>query len=818
LPTGADPSEESPSADADEPQAGEGSSLALRPQSTGAGAEDDPGIEATSSADPGDGDPPPDEESAGADPAGRRPDDDAIDAGDEAALAASAEEVLRTTCYRCHGQEGVAEGGFNFVLSRERLVAGDTYVVPGKAADSYLLSRIEANEMPPAGDEPRPTQAQVALLRRWIDAGAPDFAPQEEREFISNALVLKFIRQDLEKTVPPRDHRYTRYYTLTHLYNAGFSTDELTTYRLALAKLINSLSWGRTIKIPQAIDPAETIYRIDMRDFQWDEELWKAIVSANPYGVMVDSPDGKFVRQATESQLPDIRGDWFVAAASRPPLYHRLLQLPATVPELEKVLRIDAAANIAQEKVVRAGFGDSGVSHNNRLIERHDSPYGAYWISYDFDGNTGRKDLHQHPLGPGQGDEHFEHAGGEIIFNLPNGLQGYMLADGAGHQLDKGPTSIVSDPKRPDRAVTNGVSCMSCHFRGVIVKQDTIRAHVETNRASFPNADDILALYPPQENLDRLFAEDADRFKAAVEQVGLKELTSTGEPVVNMALRFESDVDLPLASAELGLAAQEFSDGLAQFPQLARGLGPLRVPGGRIKRETFVALFAEAVTEFGLGTPLAVPDPSTAATASTSPAVDQAETPAPATASAPPANPNVRLWQDATGKFKVEGELIALNLGKVSIRKSDGTIAAVALDRLSQADQDFVLGQPAKAVDLPPGEALPSDLPPGAAPPPDLASVPGQPPVRPSAGPKPPRKGDFRPWYDELGGREYVAEFLGLRNGMVRIMQQNGIVLYLPLLGLSKVDHEFVRTRVGPAHFKRHSQAPDLKFPPLGAP
>ena len=73
------------------------------------------------------------------------------------------------------------------------------------------------------------------------------------------------------------------------------------------------------------------------------------------------------------------------ATASRPPLYHDLLQLPTTAGELERQLRLDAAIDIQQERVARAGFNGSGVSRNNRLIERHVALHGAYWRTYDFE-------------------------------------------------------------------------------------------------------------------------------------------------------------------------------------------------------------------------------------------------------------------------------------------------------------------------------------------------------------------------------------------------------------------------------------------------
>ena len=70
-----------------------------------------------------------------------------------------------------------------------------------------------------------------------------------------------------------------RYFTITHLYNAGLGEDELQTYRNALCKLANSLSWSPHITVPKPIDPAKTILRIDLRDFQWDANLWNRILT-----------------------------------------------------------------------------------------------------------------------------------------------------------------------------------------------------------------------------------------------------------------------------------------------------------------------------------------------------------------------------------------------------------------------------------------------------------------------------------------------------------------------------------------------------------
>lgn len=542
---------------------------------------------------------------------GKRPQKVAVDPQAEAApqiaeqgVAQAAETVLRKYCHRCHGEQGSNEGGFNFVLNRDRLVA-DEYVAPGNPDGSYLLKRMLEREMPPEGEEPLPREVEIAQVRQWISAGAPPVSSQPSHSFIPVEDVAQAVADDLRHT-EERSRRYARYFLVTHLVNAGAGGDELETYRHAVSKLVNSLSWKRQITRPRAIGPAGAVLRIDLRDYDWSEATWDEIVSFNPYSVVYASPAAQECYRLTQTEVPWVHGDWFVFKASRPPLYERILRIPASAAELEAMLLVNVGQNIDQETVRRAGFNSSGVSQNNRLIERHDSPHGAYWKSYDFASNTGRQNLFEHPLGPagdglaGRRQNAFVHDGGELIFNLPNGLQGYLLVDGQGKRIERGPVQIVSDPKQADRTVINGISCMSCHYAGIIRKDDEIRDPVLENRPAFPEADDILSLYPPREEMRALMDQDAERFRQAVEATG-SSISENGEPVVNMAARFRRDLDLRQSAAETGLEPGPFLAGIELAPGIQRVLGPLKVSGGTVKRDVFIDTYGALVQTLGLG-------------------------------------------------------------------------------------------------------------------------------------------------------------------------------------------------------------------------
>ena len=299
----------------------------------------------------------------------------AIAADDAKLLAQQAQTVLKTHCYRCHGQEGSIEGSMNYVTDLGKLVARKK-VVPNDLKGSRLFRRVDDGTMPPPDEQPRPSAAEVAVLKKWIEAGAPT-GDVAARTAITQGDVYAAVLADLE-TMDKRARRFQRYFTLTHLYNAGLSDEELQTYRNALAKLVNSLSWGSKIVNPVPVDANRTVLRIDLRWFVWDATTWNRVLQEYPYGVLDDSVSARAEAVGTAAKQPLVRADWFVATASRAPLYYDVLQLPVSLTELEKLLRVDAAENIRQERVARVGFNGSGISRFNRILERHDSAHGMY--------------------------------------------------------------------------------------------------------------------------------------------------------------------------------------------------------------------------------------------------------------------------------------------------------------------------------------------------------------------------------------------------------------------------------------------------------
>lgn len=523
--------------------------------------------------------------------------------GADADLAADAVAVLERHCAGCHGgaaHGGDADrGGFDHVLDARRLIA-DGQVVPYAPGESVLLQRVVAGEMPPADATSRPDAGDIDVLRRWIDSGAPppavDASAPAERAVITSDDIDRWIAADLE-AADASSRRYYRYVGVAHMYNAGAPDAELALARQGVSKLVNSLSSRRAMHVPVAVDDADTVLRIDLRALGWTRGTWDDIVELDPYATVRVTADARATYDATGTFAPYVRADWLAATAARPPLYHRILDIPETVERLQRRLRVDMAGDVTSGAAVRAGFNGSGVSQHNRVIERHAAADGYYWHSFDFANSSGRRNIFDHPVA-------FDYDGSEIIFSLPNGFQAYMLAGADGGRIDRAPTAIVTDPSRADSTVENGISCMGCHSLGLIRKDDQVRPHVEANRAAFSSrtVDDTLALYRDRAEVAALVASDRERFERALSDAGV---TADVEPINYLAAAFEAELDGARVAAELGMTVDELDQALDAATDLRRKLGTVLVAGGSVKREVFVTSFASAVRELEQGTPLA---------------------------------------------------------------------------------------------------------------------------------------------------------------------------------------------------------------------
>lgn len=564
-------------------------------------------------------------------------------------LAPRAHEILTTYCGACHGAGGSGLGGIRDILDVDALIAAGK-LIRGDPQASRLYARMvdEVAPMPPAGETRRPSADEVETVRSWIAAcGAPEGCG--DQPFITRNEVFRRIQEDLVGVDAPRA---TRYFSLVHLHNAGLCDAEIEPYRQALSKLVNSLSRGIEVVAPVPIDPERLLFRINVRDYRWQAEdfsgiqlseptfyfpdpdetmtrytnRWEMLAAQNPYAVEYLGSVAERIKADTGTPFFVLRADAFIDASSRSPLYYDILDIPrcstrfgletlACVPPaecgpgetccedcLDARLGIHVVRNIFNEVfnnaevVARAGFDTSGVSQYNRVIERHSLPHeAAFWISYDFASNEGTANISSHPLS-------FTFAGGEVIYTLPNGLQGYMLTDERGTRLNDAPPGIVQDPSQLDVVVRNGISCIGCHQAGMVPARDDIRRELcDKPSADEVDCEPIRNLYPGQDEIDKLLRRDGERFQGALGRAQVR--LDTEEPVLASFHAFGKAIGVRRAAAELELPEEELRAELAALPA---DLQVLR--DGQLRREVFSASFGLSACLLRIGRTRCCPD------------------------------------------------------------------------------------------------------------------------------------------------------------------------------------------------------------------
>lgn len=498
-------------------------------------------------------------------------------------------------------------------------------------ASVHVLSAAEYSDGVPQGagspgadkNQQPFSQDELNLIDQW---SANTGSGQSQRQFIGLESTLKLILSDLESQ-PPTSRPYLRYLTVANLYNVsgidGKPTESdanIEKYRVAISKLLNCLSQSPRITPAITIDPSRTLLRFDLRDYQMTPEVWEKIVNYNPYGIAGSSPSlEERIRTLTGSRQAYLRADWFLFAASQPPLYDEILHLPQTEKELEGELGLDSFANLRAGRAIRAGVSLSEVSRNDRILERHQigSYPGVFWMTYDFESGgsgLGRRPALA-PIGPIEArltqnrKLAFKQDASEVLFQLPNGLVAGFLAGPNGTRLDFAPTIIIQDKThiaRNDATVVSGISCIVCHSQGFEVPSemsltkfaDQLKPKV-LDRAGTQDRAIIEQLYPKAEVIRAEIETDANRFREVMQQA---QAGYHGEdPIRALYQRYSRGIAEEEVSAEFWTDEKRLLETLDRSEDPALHVLATKIKSGLpIEREGLLAAFGKVVQELGL--------------------------------------------------------------------------------------------------------------------------------------------------------------------------------------------------------------------------
>jgi len=509
-------------------------------------------------------------------------------------IESAANVVLDKHCRSCHGPGQRNDRTFPMHDIGDMAI-DPTAIIPGDPDKSPLYASIALNRMPlgtkltaaeldaikawivALGEVPTAAPAEPVVAAP-VDTAPLPLAPPTAAEIDLPRFVGGDFTQlslaavsDLQ-AMDERDRVYMRFFSFADTplpkvdcMMQGKMLNPMQYLHAGLNKFVNSVSRGpRLVPVSPVEGTDGALVRIDIRDYGWSPDDWLAISTgvytqgaadagftetawldlADAYPYAIDPASNSLlavIADATGTPVPIVGASWFTHHGSEAPYYDMLLRLPADIKDLEARMGVDVNAQIYDRNVARAAFteGSSGVSDHNRMLERHDLGRGGYyWKSYDFANSDGVQSLLLHPDGPAEavplpsGTEPFEHDGGEMIFSLDNGLQGYYLSTAQGIRLQVGPASIVSYRNKPvgkGVEIVNARSCFDCHENGIIRKSDELRPFIESsNSLSRDQREILLEMYPAPEVMETFYRDDAATFRAALEELGVVQPSAAG--------------------------------------------------------------------------------------------------------------------------------------------------------------------------------------------------------------------------------------------------------------------------------------------------
>lgn len=158
--------------------------------------------------------------------------------------------ILRTYCAGCHNDLD-RDGGLSVETFAQLTKGGDDQGAPIKAGDaaaSYLVKAITGSvkKVMPPKDEPQLQAQDIAMLKRWITAGAP--APAKDESILKNLVVPKLKPSD--KRQPVTSAGYSRDGKLVALARYGTveirdaATNELRTSMSGFPGKVNAVHFS----------------------------------------------------------------------------------------------------------------------------------------------------------------------------------------------------------------------------------------------------------------------------------------------------------------------------------------------------------------------------------------------------------------------------------------------------------------------------------------------------------------------------------------------------------------------------------------------
>lgn len=248
-------------------------------------------------------------------------------------LAIEARRVLKKYCGECHEAAGSPAFQAFPVMDFARY---STNPVPVPFAnrssprESLLLQLLEDGSMPPGG-RPRPADAEIATVRKWITAGSLAYPPNFSEETALEEIAAYDKAQITEKP----EAAGSRYVSFRHLFSDTSPTPSMEQHLAEFQKAMVAAAGVPEVPL-KPIDDVATIFRVDVGKIGWTmPDLFEKVVEGksdgaadfNGFDLLLleypfaspSTPAAKEVlsRRSQVRPIPYLRGDWVTSVLRR---------------------------------------------------------------------------------------------------------------------------------------------------------------------------------------------------------------------------------------------------------------------------------------------------------------------------------------------------------------------------------------------------------------------------------------------------------------------------------------------------------------------
>lgn len=470
---------------------------------------------------------------------------------------ADVQPILEGSCGSCHGAWTTFAGAQPVAAAMSQRIA---------------LPAADTQHMPPAG-QPQPAADQVATLQKWAADGAVDGCtdnpppPPGPTGPLTEDVVVGQMDADASN-LSASDRAFTRYISLASAINEGITGTALQTWVDAVNKGLNSLNdQTQVLARAKVINQASGLLRFDLRDYAIGAAEIAAVEQGDVQINIVDnSSKGQVLQALLNTRKPFWDAQVFLDTAFRNgAVYNKLLNVPTTIQALQQQIGVNLAGDLATlptnsgtglPQVTMIGNVGQITLQKPRVILRTvqaRSTTAYYLQTFDVLNQQNivavivngaiqqidERNAFVAPLLPGTGaqagnnvpaSETLTQDASECIWQLPNGMQAYCLADAQGNILTQADPNIVQDNQSqiaPEgknlHVITVGNTCTRCHNAGAIPMADAILSH--TQGSDQFDANDVLLiqkLYQGATTNNKLFAQDQAAYNGALAQLGIK--------------------------------------------------------------------------------------------------------------------------------------------------------------------------------------------------------------------------------------------------------------------------------------------------------